>query len=313
MYKKFKYLIIYSDIYNIIKNILYEMGVQNMTKISLDSLISKVEDMPILPDRINKIISLAEDPYSTVEELEKEILTDQGLTSKILKLANSTYYGYARRIDTVSEATVLLGAQAIKSLALASAVSEYLVKELPGGYGLEKYELWNQSQSCAIISRFIAKKLKYPKAEQAYIAGLLRDIGKTILNYYVAKEYQTIINKVDTEGKTFIEAEEEILGFNHGEVGAKIAEKWNFPLSLVESICYHHSPELSKEDPRLVSIVHIADSITMMLGVGIGNDGLSYKFSDFVLETLNIEGEVIESIICESVDYLNDNDSFSIV
>ncbi len=118
---------------------------------------------------------------------------------------------------------------------------------------------------------------------------------------------------MDEEGKTFVEAEEEILGFNHGEVGAKIAEKWNFPLSLVETIRYHHSPELSKEDPKLVSIVHIADSITMMLGVGVGNDGLSYKFSDFALETLNIKGEVIESIICESVDYLNDNDSFNII
>lgn len=284
-----------------------------MKKMSLDDLISKVDDMPVLPDRINKIVSLTEDPYSDVEDLEKEILTDQSLTSKILKLANSTYYGYARRIDTVSEATVLLGSQAIKSLALASAVSEYLVKELPGGYGLAKYDLWNQSQSCAIIARFIAKKFKYPKAEQAYVAGLLRDIGKTILNYYVAKEYENIIDKVDKHGKTFLEAEEEILGFNHGQVGTKIAEKWNFPLSLVESIRYHHSPELCREDPKLVSIVHIADSITMMLGVGIGNDGLAYNFSQFALETLNISQQDIENIICESVDYLNDNDSFNIV
>lgn len=289
------------------------MGVKNMGKIILDNLINKIEDMPILPDRISKIISLTEDPDSTIKDLEKEILMDQSLTSEILKLANSTYYGYARRISTVSEATVLLGSKAIKSLVLASAVSQFLIKELPDGYGLEKYDLWNQSQSCAIISRFIAKKLKYPKAEEAYISGLLRDIGKTILNYYVAQEYGNIINKVENEGKTFIEAEEEVLGFNHGEIGAKVAQKWNFPLALVESIRYHHSPELSETDSKLVSIVHIADSITMMLGVGLGNDGLSYNLSEFALKTLNLDEQAIEQIIYEATDYLNDRDSFSVV
>lgn len=282
-----------------------------MRSMSLDNLINKVEDMPVLPDRINRIMTLTEDPDSTIKDLEIEILKDQSLTSKILKLANSTYYGYARRISTVSEAAVLLGYQTIKSLTLASAVSQYLIKELPKGYGLEKYDLWNQSQSCAIISRFIAKKVKYEKAEQAYIAGLLRDIGKTILNYYVGEEYEAILNKVEKEKKTFLQAEQDILGFNHGEIGAEVAKKWNFPLALVESIHYHHTPELSQIDPTLVSIVHIADAITMLLGVGLGNDGLSYNFSDFALNTLNLKPEALDKIIYEVSDYLNDNNSFN--
>ncbi|MBE6043148.1 MULTISPECIES: HDOD domain-containing protein [Clostridium] len=284
-----------------------------MKKLSLETLIDSVEDMPILPARINKILQLTEDPDSTVQDVELEILKDQSLTTKVLRLANSTYYGYARKITTVSEATVLLGFQAIKSITLASAVSQFLITELPGGYRMEKYDLWNQSQTCAIISRHIAKEIKYPKPDEAYIAGLLRDIGKTILNYYVAKEYENILNKVENEGVSFLDAEEEILGFNHGDVGSKVAEKWNFPKELVESIQYHHTPEKSQaNNSKLVSIVHIADAITMMMGVGLGTDGLAYNFSEFALKTLNLSQQDIEKFFASSMDFLYDEESFNI-
>lgn len=178
-----------------------------MEKLDLETLINKVEDIPVFPNSVSKIIAITENPESTADDIESEILKDQSLTSKVLKLANSTYYGYARRISTISEATVLLGFAAIKSITIASTVSGLLIKELPGGYNLEKYDLWNQSQSCAIIARYISNKIKFSKPEEAYIAGLLRDIGKTILNHYVADEYQSIINKVELEGKSFLEAE----------------------------------------------------------------------------------------------------------
>ena len=120
----------------------------------------------------------------TIQDLEKEILLDQSLTSRILKLANSAYYGYPRKINTVSQATILLGFQTIKSMALASTINKMMAHELKG-YALEENDLWTQSQTCAIISRYIAKDIKFPNPETAYIAGLLRDIGKTILNYHV--------------------------------------------------------------------------------------------------------------------------------
>ena len=155
-----------------------------MKKINLNHIVRKVNDMPVLPNKINKIIEITEDPDSTIQDLEKEILTDQSLTSKILKLANSAYYGYPRKIDTVSQATILLGFQTIKSMALASTVNKMMIHELKG-YSLKENDLWTQSQTCAIISRLIAKEVKFQNPETAYIGGLLRDIGKTILNYYV--------------------------------------------------------------------------------------------------------------------------------
>lgn len=278
----------------------------------LNHIVSKVKDMPVLPSRVNKIIEITEDPDSTIEDLEREILKDQSLTSKILKLANSAYYGYPRKINTVSQATILLGFQTIKSMALASTVSKMMAAELKG-YALEKNDLWTQSQTCAIISRYIAKELHFSSPETAYIAGLLRDIGKTILNYYVEQEYNAIINKVEYEHISFLEAEKEILGFNHAQVGEKIAAKWNFPHELVEAIGLHHSPERSTINPTLVSIVHIADAITMMMGVSIGADGLAYNFSPFALETLNISPNEVEQYIAKSYDLIIDENSFDLL
>jgi putative nucleotidyltransferase with HDIG domain len=277
----------------------------------LNHIVSKVNDMPVLPSRINKIIAITEDPDSTIEDLEKEILLDQSLTSKILKLANSAYYGYPRKINTVSQATILLGFQTVKSMALASTMSKFMAQELKG-YALEENDLWTQSQTCAIISRHIAKDIQFPSPETAYIAGLLRDIGKTILSYYVEQEYNAIVNKVEYGHISFLEAEKEILGFNHAQVGKEIAAKWNFPDELVEAIGLHHSPEKAIINPMLVSIVHVADAITMMMGISIGADGLAYNFSPFALETLELSAEKLEEYISKSHDLIIDEDSFNL-
>lgn len=277
----------------------------------LSHIVSRVDDMPVLPSRINKIIKITEDPDSTIEELENEILKDHSLTSKILRLANSAYYGYPRKINTVSQATILLGFQTVKSMALASTVSKMMAHELDG-YALGKNDLWTQSQTCAIISRYIAKEIARANPETAYVAGLLRDIGKTILNHYVKKEYTTIINKVETQNISFLEAEEEILGFNHAQVGERIAKKWNFPDNLVESIGLHHTPEKSLIDPKLVSIIHVADAITMVMGVSIGADGLRYNFSSFALEILGLDPNNIEQLVSQSYDLIVDKDSFNL-
>lgn len=281
-----------------------------MAKLSLEYIVSKVDDMKVLPEIINKIISLTEDPDSTVEDMEKAILGDQILTTKILRLANSAYYGYARKISTISQATVLLGFQAIKSIALASTVSIFLTSELKG-YSLEKNELWTQSQTCAIVSRYIAKHIKYPSPEEAYVAGLLRDIGKTILNQHMEKEYSEVLNLIEEGNMSFLEAEKAILGFDHAEIGEKVAEKWNLPKALVDSIGHHHTPEDSNINQLLVSIVHVADAITMMMGVGLGLDGLAYSLSPVAIDALGLTEIDFDNIISNVSDLVADEDSFS--
>lgn len=280
-----------------------------MTKLTLDYIVNQVDDIKTLPSIMMEVTRLAEDPDSTVKDMEYEILKDHVLTAKVLRLANSAYYGYARSISTVSQATVLLGFQTVKSIALASTVNEFLSTELKG-YQLVENELWEQSQTCGLISRYIAQVVKYKQPEEAYIAGLLRDIGKTVLNQHMEKQYGEVLDLVMDGKMSFIEAEKEIFGFDHAEIGGKIAKKWNMPEQLVETISFHHSPEKSTLAPNLVAIVHLADAITMMMGIGIGLDGLAYNLSEDALNTLNLTIEDFENIVADSMDLVSDIDSF---
>lgn len=276
---------------------------------TLQEIINRVEDVPALPHTIVRIIQLTEDVNSTVHDIEKTVLEDQSLTTRILRMANSAYYGYPRRISTISEATVLLGFQTVKSIAFNASLSNILDKELPG-YALEKRALLRQSQSCAMLSRYIAKVVRFPKFENAYVAGLLRDIGKVILNYYLTEQYQEIIQRVNMRNETFLEAEAAVLGFNHAQVGAKIAEKWNLPKELVEAIEYHHSPEKATVNPQMTAIVHLADAIVMMMGIGLGIDGLSYQLSPYALELLNLNEDEVYQIVGEVTELFADEDAY---
>ncbi len=274
-----------------------------MKKVSMEEILSSIEEMPSWPVALRNVIRLTEDPNSDIKDLEREILKDQSLTTRVLKLSNSLHYGYPSKIGTVSEAVVLLGFNTIKNIVLASTVNTMYIKDL-GSYGLKKEDLWKQSQSGAIIARYLAKKIKYKKVEEAYIAGLLRDIGKVILDYHMKEGYRDILEKVELKKISFLTGEEEVLGFNHAEIGYRIAEKWNLPENLREAIAYHHRPQEAKEYTQLVSIVHVADAITMMLIENVGVEGLNYRFNPWALDNLGIEERELEEIIVNVSDLL---------
>lgn len=281
-----------------------------MTKIAMAEIIKRVKDIPAFPHIVTKIIQLAESPDSTIQDLENTIIQDQSLTATVLRFANSTHYGYSRTISTISQATVVLGFNAIKSIAMAASVSQLMSRELTG-YALEKEALWRQSQTCAITARYVAKKVKYSKPDEAYVAGLLRDIGKVILDTYLKETMDEIHLIVDEQGISFFEAEERVLGFHHGQVGESIAEKWQLPKDLTESIALHHKPEKAVINPKLAAITHIADALVMMMGIQIGVDGLAYGFSDQALQILGLDEEDLQEIMAEIVDLLEDEDVFT--
>ncbi len=278
-------------------------------KLTLDEITQKVIDIPALPMIVNDIMMITEDPDSTIQDIEKTIMKDQSLTARILRLANSAHYGYPRRISTISEASVLLGFQAIRSIALTASVNGLLMKEVKG-YGLEESQLWKQSQSTAIIARHIAKKVRFSKIDQAYVAGLLRDIGKVVVSYYLTENFKQIMDMVENKNMSFLDAEEQVLGFHHGQVGAHVAKKWNLPDDLVEAIAYHHSPEKATINFKLTSIIHVADAIVMMMGIGLGVDGMTYNLSQEALEVLGIDETMLHQLISDTSDLLVDEDAF---
>ncbi|PKM66880.1 MAG: hydrolase [Firmicutes bacterium HGW-Firmicutes-2] len=265
---------------------------------TLEELIEKVDDIPAFPQTVINIMALLKEPRSAAVDIEREVMKDQGLTTKMLKMANSAFYSGRRQIKTVADATVLLGFDTVQSLVLASTVGKVMEKELKG-YSYERNALWRQSQISAIMARAIAKKAKFSNPDIAYTAGLLKDVGKVILDEYVHESYQEILTKISNEVMPYVAAEEEILGFNHGQVGARIVEKWNLASELVDAIEYHHKPFQSMDNIELVSIVHISDGLVMMMGIHEGIDTLGHEFFTDAVKILNLDESDLNQIMMD--------------
>ncbi len=280
-----------------------------MTRLSLERIVDRVDELPSLPHVVVRVMELTEDPDSTAFDINEVISQDQNITAQVLRMANSLYYGYSRRIATVTDAVIMIGYNAVRSLVLAASVSKILNKELDG-YVMAEGQLWFHSQCAAVFARLLAKKSRFRSIELAYTATLLHDIGKLVLNSYVNEAYQEVITAVNEDKITFNEAEKSILGFSHAEVGGKVAEKWNLPAELVEAISFHHDPLRAELNPRLTSIVHVSDAVTLQMGLGLGVDGLFYPLSKEAIELLEITEDDLEELMAEVVDLFIDKDVF---
>jgi putative nucleotidyltransferase with HDIG domain len=231
-----------------------------LATIQLEQLVHHVENLPALPDTTVKVIRLADDPNASVREIGQIIAMDMAFTSRVLTIANSAYYGMSRSISTVNEAVLVLGMTALRNLAVAAATYETLNKEM-AGYCLPAGQLWKHSVECAVAAQIIAKQTGKVKMDEAFVAGLLHDVGKVILNLYVGPQFEAIRALSELDDMPFYMAERMVLGFDHAEVGAKIAEKWNLPAMHCAAIAGHHSAELGELAPALSAVVHVANVI----------------------------------------------------
>ncbi len=227
-------------------------------------------NLPTLPTVVAKMIELVDNPKTTASSLGKLISSDQVLTAKLLKLANSAFYAFPRKIGTVNLAIVVLGFDMIKSLALSASVIDRFSKENDRIFDVMKF--WEHSVGCGVAGRVVAAEYGYRVSGEVFTAGLLHDIGKLILREYLNLEFQEIIETVKEKGISFIEAEREILGVTHAEIGGWLGERWNLPGQLVETIRVHHQPEKARKVPELVALVHFSDIVCRFSKVGCGGD-----------------------------------------
>lgn len=279
-----------------------------MKQITLQDIVKKIDKMPGHFYVAMKALKMLEsNPDLSIHELSNIISLDQSLTTSLLKLCNSAEYGFSRKIASLKDALTNLGLKTVKNLVF-SVLSERVLNHEIKGYALGKGELWKNSVSCAFYARHIAKIAKYKDPETAFTASLLRDIGKLLIHQYVGKSYNQIINIINSENIPFIEAENKILGFNHGEVGHEMALKWNFPTILADTIKYHHNPDEAVrnkcEDIDLILIAHIADTFTMLLGKGLGIDGMMYNPDVKTFEKLKIPNQSndIEKLLSDMIE-----------
>jgi len=264
-----------------------------MAKPTLEDIIKRVQKLPELPAAALKIRSLLDEEDTNAEMLAEIIRMDPSLTSQILRLCNSAAYGFARRISTVKDAVAILGFSTLSSM-IYTIIAKFSLDKPVDGYCLKEGDLWLNSLTCAVYAKHIAKKLNYRNPELVYTAALLRDIGMLVLGEFVGPHYHEIERLTIKERVDFVQAEWKVLGFNHCMVGARVAEKWNLPPVLVDSIKYHHKPstlpnKTDAEEFKIITYVHLADMMSRMIGYGSGNDGLMYSLDAPALIKVGIE------------------------
>jgi putative nucleotidyltransferase with HDIG domain len=246
--------------------------------------------LPTLPTVITQMIGLIDNPKTSASDVARLISTDQALTAKILKLANSSFYGFPREISTVSHSVVVLGFETVKSLGLSVSVLERFAA---GGTGtsFDRQKFWEHSIACGVAARLLAAKLRYRVQGEAFAAGILHDIGKLILSQYFTEEFEEILRLTRDEDIYIGKAEEMVLGVTHTEIGLWLAEKWNLPDQLVDAIAHHHAPGRLERGAELPSLIHLADFLCRREKIGDGGGTRLPNLDPAALRTFGIHEE----------------------
>ncbi len=229
-------------------------------------LLSSIRNLPSVPSIIFEVSRLLNNSKTSATDLGKVISKDQGLVARILTVANSPLYGLPRRVSTIDFAIVILGFDHIKNIVMALSMIESFRSNQTHNWDSMAY--MNHSLFTASATKRIADELGFSRAGEAFIAGLLHDIGIIIIQKYFNKEFNQICEIVESQEMLYLKAEEQVLGLTHQEIGQFIVSKWNFPESLGDSIAHHHKPSISENNKVLSSVIHLADYMTQNLCAG---------------------------------------------
>lgn len=270
-----------------------------------NDILAKARAIPGMPSAATQIIRLLRNPDASIASLARTAEYAPGLTSNILRLANSAYFGVPRSTKSVQEAFVRLGINRVLQVVVASAVAP-VAQQSVRGYDLPAGALWQHLVAVAVGTAELASALRLKLPDHAFTAGLLHDIGKVVLGTFLEVEVTPIKEMAFDEGVSFEAAEERVLGVNHAEVGAAVLEGWNFPQAIVDVVRWHHEPDSCPGDSLTVDLVHVSDAIALMSGIGAAQDGLNYKHSKAALARLHISPGVAETVACRMIDGLRE-------
>jgi len=261
----------------------------------IDTLLSNLTGLPSIPDVVTKIINMVNDPNVDFKRVASEIATDQSITTNVLKLANSAYYSKGKEIESVEKAIVTLGIREVKDIVVVASTKQILDRSVIG-YDLAKGDLWKHNVAVAMLAKKIAldKKMRQV-ADIVFTGGIIHDVGKTVIAIFVAHTFAEILALVQSDGIPFPEAERRIMGYDHQEIGQFILKKWKFPEVLENIVRYHHNPSEAPEQSALqTSIVHVANIICQMAGIGIGGDGLYHTIDEAAVDRAGLTEKELE-------------------
>ncbi|QDT07102.1 HDOD domain protein [Rubripirellula lacrimiformis] len=243
--------------------------VTNDLPLAVDIAIEKIRNLATLPTVATQIIEMAACPDTGLNELHAIINGDPALGTRILKLANSAFYGVPRQIDSLDRAVVMLGMNAIKNTAIAASLHK-VFRSSSTPSALNPRDLWLHSVAVAVAAKQLAITTRTLKSDVAFLAGLIHDIGIMVEMQAYSIRFGEWAKSIATPHENgFLAAEQEFWGATHQDFGAGLCRKWNFPFHLELATRYHHCPDLLPEDQRLLpTIIHVADIIAVRMDAG---------------------------------------------
>ena len=266
----------------------------------LDHLLEEVVTLPSLPSTVARITQLVNDPNSTLQEIGKAIAADTAIALKTLRLVNSAYYGVREKVNTVEHAAVLLGMKVIKNLVFTAAVFDTLQ------FGEE--DLLRHNVACGIAMKHLfasglVQADGIENADEGFLFGLLHDVGKIVMHHYMKEDARAVMEICTARELSATEAEFEVVGVDHAEIGARLAKQWKLLENLVDAIGGHH--DLSKcanpENRKLAAILSVADYISYQAGLP-AHENMQVKIGDEMWEVTGLNPEAVAPIIEQLVE-----------
>jgi putative nucleotidyltransferase with HDIG domain len=258
-------------------------------------IIQDIKDLPPMPQVVIKIQHLISNLNSDTKQLAEIIESDQSIAAKVLKMANSAFYGMSGKISSIHQASLLLGYRTLGEIVTMAGASHLLSGKMTG-YGYDPQELWKHSLSVAFASKMIAEMKKSSLIYEAHTAGLIHDVGKIILDRYVLENKREIDDYMSREEKTFLDAERNFFGFDHAEIASEICRSWHIPETISLAIKCHHRPSASNGD-ELSYILHLADYVATMGGIGYDDDDFLYEAEKGAMDFVGLSQEEVGNMM----------------
>jgi len=236
---------------------------------AMEEIINGAADLAALPQVVLRVMDLTNDRKATATDLERVIGMDQGLAAKILTLANSSYYGLPRQVSTLREAVVFLGFKTVRNLATSITTFNLFLGKSDSA-SLARRSVWKHSMDTAQCARLITSLL-HPAAqeavgvEQAYTCALLHDVGKIAMDRSRQALFVAIMELTNSRHLRYSAIENQVFPFSHGQIGAALAARWNYPPMLCEAIAFHHTPRAAELNPKLTAAVCLANEVAHFL------------------------------------------------
>jgi HD-like signal output (HDOD) protein len=248
--------------------------------------------LPTLPESVRRLLSMVDEPSTSARELARAISSDQVLTARVLKLANSSYYGFSQRVGTVSLALMMLGFQAVKDLALTTSVMRSFGKTAADPR-FDIHLFWSHAAAVGAASRHLARLLRVGAPGEAFTAGILHDIGQVVLHEHHAEAFHEALERARAGTQPMVEAEIEILGAGHARIGGWLCARWNLPDGICQAVAAHHGPFSGGRSQGLGAIVALADHLAWSVAPGQG--GAVPELDPDLLPTLSALGTNVDA------------------